>query len=164
MADDIATLKERAKSFAEGFARESGLNLTARVASEEAEGLVIAFDGPDSRLLVGRHGQGLDALQFLTLMVIHRRSSSGGGSGGPRLRVIYDADNYRKKREDTLKSLAAELAEQVRATGQEAVLDPLSPMERRIVHTALVDEPGIRTYSEGEDPDRYVIISPAAEE
>lgn len=161
MADDagaIATLKEKAIAFAQGFAQASGLDIEARVASEEPEGVVIAFDGSDARLLIGRNGQGLDSLQFLTLMVIHRRSG-----GGPRLRVIYDADEYRKRREDTLKSLAAELAEQVRATGHEAVLDPLSPMERRIVHTALVDEPGIRTYSEGEEPERYVIISPAEE-
>jgi len=74
---------------------------------------------------------------------------------------VFDADDYRIRREKTLKELADDLAAQVLSTGQEAVLDPLSPMERRIVHNALAEIPGVRTYSEGEEPDRFVIISPA---
>jgi spoIIIJ-associated protein len=159
-ADDAAAavgtdLKERARTFAEAVARTSGLEVTASVASEEAEGITIAFDGPDARLLVGRAGQVLDALQYLASLAVNRR-------GGQRLRIIFDAAGYRARRAATLQDLAQELATQVKATGQEAVLDPLSPMERRIVHTALAEDTAVRTYSEGEEPDRYIIISPAA--
>jgi len=153
--NDIATMKERARQFAEGFAAAAapGLDVTARVASEEAEGITLAFDGPDAHRLVGRNGQILDALGFIAGQVLNRR-------GNARLRILFDADNYRLKRETTLKKLATDLAEQVLATGQEAVLDPLSPMERRIIHNTLTDFPGIRTYSEGEEPQRYIIITP----
>lgn len=152
---EVGAAKERAQAFAEGFAASTGLEISARVTSDEPEGVTIAFDGPDARYLVGRAGQVLDALQYIASLSVNRRGSN------TRLRVIFDADSYRARREETLRSLAAELADQVRSTGQEAVLDPLSPMERRIVHTALAEESGIRTYSEGEEPERYVIISPA---
>lgn len=154
----MAELKERAKAFAEGVAAASGLEVTARIVDTEEESIVLAFDGPDARHFVGRGGQTLDALAYLAGLAIHRRPSSSGPS--PRLRIICDADGYRVRREQTLKELAAELSEQVRATGQEAVLDPLSPLERRIVHQALTDEPDIRTYSEGEEPERYIVIAP----
>ena len=146
--------KERARRFAEGLASASGLEITARIADEEPDALTIAFEGPDARLLVGRGGHVLDALQYLASLAVNRR-------GEPRLRLVLDADGYRARREATLKRLAEDLADQVKSTGQEAVLDPLSPLERRVVHTALAGDPGVRTYSEGEEPDRYIIISPA---
>ena len=147
-------LKERARTWAEGLVAASGLEVQVTVAADEPDGITLAFDGPDARWLVGRHGQVLDALQYLASLAVNRGS-------GQRLRVVSDADGYRARREATLKKLAHDLAAQVRSSGEEAVLDPLSPLERRIVHTALADEPGIKTYSEGEEPERYVIISPA---
>ena len=145
-------LKQGAMTFATGLAAASDMEVTVRLAQDEPEGVVIAFDGPDSRFFVGRSGQILDAMQYVASLIVNR--------GGQRLRIIFDADDYRARREQTLNELARELADQVRSTGQEAVLDPLSPMERRIVHQALSSESGIRTYSEGEEPERYIIISP----
>lgn len=144
----------RALEFAQGVAEASGMDMTAVVAKNEAEGVTIAFTGPDSRFFVGRAGQVLDSLQYLALLSVHKRGNS-------RFHITFDADNYRVRREQTLKNLATELAQQVEATGQEAVLDPLSPLERRIVHQALSEFPGIRTYSEGEEPERYIVIAPA---
>jgi spoIIIJ-associated protein len=156
--DTIDSAKERAIVFAEGFAAAADglLDIESSVASDEAEGIVLAFDGPDAHLLVGRAGRTLDALQYIASNVVNRRTNSRA-----RLHIVFDADGYRARREVTLKRLAAELAAQVLTTGQEAVLDPLSPLERRIVHNALKDEAGVRTYSEGEEPERYIIISPA---
>lgn len=142
-------------AFAEGLAESSGLEVTASVVKDEPEGLTIAFQGPDARLLVGRSGQVLDALQYIASLAVNGR----GGNG--RLHIVFDADDYRARREVTLQRVAQELAEQVLATGQEAVLDPLSPLERRIVHQAVVEIPGVRTYSEGEEPERYIVIAPA---
>ena len=148
-------LKTRAREFAEGLAKAvADFDLHTQVTSDEPENIRISFEGPDSPMFVGRNGQVLDALQTLASHIINRRS-------GQRLRITFDADLYRARREETLIKLAQDLADQVKSTGQEAVLDPLSPMERRIVHTALADDPGVQTYSEGEEPDRYIIISPA---
>ena len=151
------TAKERAIAFAEGLAAASGMDLVVMSREEGRDTLQIALEGPDSRHFVGRAGQVLDALQYLTQLSSNRRGLPPAG----RLRVIYDADSYRARREQTLRKLAQEVSEQVRATGQEAVLDPLSAMERRIVHQAISEEPGIRTYSEGEEPERYIVIAPA---
>jgi spoIIIJ-associated protein len=155
MPDVMETeLKARARTWAEGLAAASGLDVRATVAADEPDGVTLAFEGPDAHWLVGRHGQVLDALQYLASLGVNR-------GAGQRLRVLFDADGYRARREATLKKLAHDLAAQVKSTGQEAVLDPLSPLERRIVHTALADDPAVKTYSEGEEPERYVIISPA---
>ncbi len=153
--NDIQAVKDKALQWAEGVASAAApeLSLTARITSEEPEGLVIAFEGPDAERMVGRNGQILDAIGFIAGQVINRR-------GNARLRVLFDADDYRRKREETLVKLATELAEQVIATGQEAVLDPLSPMERRIIHNVVAEMDGAQTYSEGIEPDRYIIISP----
>lgn len=159
LADDtIEYAKRRATEFAEGFAAAASelLEITAFISSEEPEGIILGFEGPDAHLLVGRAGRTLDALQYIASNVVNRRSSRA------RLHVIFDADSYRSRRETTLKKLAADLSAQVVSTGEEAVLDPLSPLERRIVHNALKDIAGVRTYSEGEEPERYIIISPAA--
>jgi spoIIIJ-associated protein len=151
-----AALKGLAIEFAEGLAKASGLDISAAVMREEAEGMTIAFSGSDARYLVGKGGTTLDAIQYLTSLAVTRRSGAG-----QRFHIIYDADGYRERREATLKQLAADISAQVLATGQEAVLDPLSPMERRIVHQALSEQTGIRTYSEGEEPERYIVIAPA---
>lgn len=156
MADmmTIAQQKQRALEWAQGFAAASGLEVEAALARDEPESVLIAFDGPDARYLIGRSGQALDALQLLATFAL-------GRTAGGRLHILFDADGYRLRREQMLINLAREIAEQVRASGEEAVLDPLSPLERRIVHRALTEEAGIRTYSEGEDPHRYIVIAPA---
>lgn len=150
--------KQRALAFAEGLAAAvtGALDISAAIVGEETEGITIAFTGEDAHYLVGRGGKVLDALQYIASNVINRRANSR-----QRLHIVFDADGYRARREATLIKLATELAVQVASTGQEAVLDPLSPLERRIVHNALKDAPGVRTYSEGEDPERFIIISPA---
>lgn len=155
MADSAATaeIKEKVVTFARGFAEASGLDVSVRVSRDVGDSLTIAFDGPDSRFLVGRAGQVLDALQSLALNAYVRR-------GGPRVHLLFDADNYRERREKVLIDMAHDLAAQVEESGQEAVLDPLPSMERRIVHNALSDHPGVATYSEGEEPDRYIVIAP----
>ena len=157
------TSVERVRRFAEGFAAASGSDglqvFVARVEADGTDSVRVAFDGPDAHLLVGRRGQGLDALQLIAANAL--RGGAGRGEASGRVRVTCDADNYRGRREETLRQMAMELADEVKSSGQEAVLDPLSPLERRIVHTVLADDPGVTTYSEGEEPDRYIIISPA---
>ncbi len=158
-ATSDAAFTERAHAYAEAFASASGLELTATVTADDADGILLAFDGPDAHLLAAHRGQVLDALQLLAAYSLR----GALGRSGPRPpRLTLDADGYRAKRKATLCQMAQEFADEVKSSGQEAVLDPLSPLERRIVHTALADDPGVMTYSEGEEPDRYIIISPRA--
>ena len=150
-------LKQRAWDFAQGLAdaaTDGGMEITAELTRDEPEGVTISFQGEDSRWLIGKAGQALDALQTLASLIINRQA-------GSRLYITFDADNYRARREATLNKMAAEIADQVVSSGQEAVLDPMSPMERRIVHKALQERGDIRTYSEGEEPERYLVIAPA---
>jgi spoIIIJ-associated protein len=157
MADAVETLtelKERVTGWAQGLAAATGLDLTVQVTRDEGQALTIAFDGPDSKLLSGRRGEVLEALQVLA-------ASSCIGRGAPRLHLLFDAGGYRQRREEILTQMARELADEVISTGQEAELEPLPALERRIIHQVLVEIPGIRTYSEGEDPNRYIVIAPA---
>lgn len=109
--------------------------------------------GDDASEVIGRYGHGLNALQYLTVLVTQKRT-------GEHLRITLDAAGYRAKREAALVEQARSLAAEVAQAGQEAELDPLSAFERRIIHNALVDHPDVITYSEGVEPDRRVVIAP----
>lgn len=146
-------LKAQVLEFAQGFAETTGLDVTAEITRDEPEGVLIGFQGTDAKQLIGRGGQVLDALQVIAINSIM-------GQGRGRLRVTFDADGYRLRREKMLTDMANELADQVASTGQEAVLDPLPPLERRIVHQVLTERTDIQTYSEGEEPNRYIVIAP----
>lgn len=130
-----------------------GLDARAELQQASVEGVELAIEGPDAPALIGKQGQVLNSVQYLLGLMATRRL-------GERIRVTVDAENYRGRRAETLIKMARDLAAEVRAHNQEAVMDPLNAMERRIIHTALLEEPGIRTYSEGDEPDRRVVISP----
>lgn len=137
----------------QGLLNAAQLSAEAQVESREAEKVTLAITGADARLLVGPQGQALDALQYLLSLMTNKGHDQ-------RLRITVDADGHRARRASMLTTFAQDMAAQVAATGQEAITDPLNAMERRIIHTALVDHPEVQTYSEGDDPNRYVVISP----
>jgi len=116
------------------------------------EHVLINITGSDLGILIGRRGDTLEAIQFITNLAVAKRLSD-------RTRIILDVEGYRKRREDTLIKLAKKLAEKVKKTGNRIVLEPMSPQERRIIHTALQNEWRISTFSEGEEPHRRVVIS-----
>ena len=147
------TLPTRALALLQGFLDAAELDARAEAQPQDGEGVTLAITGPDACYLVGPRGQFLDAVQHLLLLMVHHTRDQ-------RPRLTVDADGYRARRTETLQRFAGELAEQVMGSGQEAVTDPLNPMERRIVHTALVDHPDVTTYSEGEEPGRYVVVTP----
>lgn len=109
--------------------------------------------GEDAGRVIGRHGNTLNALQYLTGLVTQKQT-------GEYSRLTVDADGYRERRQTALIEQARELAAAVTEAGQEAELDPLPAYERRIIHNALMDHPDVVTYSEGEGDDRRVIIAP----
>jgi spoIIIJ-associated protein len=112
---------------------------------------IIGEDEDDMALLIGRHGQTLDAIQELTRMVVGRRLDE-------RVRVIVDVEDYRKRRETRLEEKARETAERVLRTGEEEALEPMNPFERKIVHDAVAEIDGVESSSRGEEPDRSVVI------
>lgn len=130
------------------------MNLTVTIEIEEKEESVL-FDlkGEDLGILIGRHGQTLDALQYLTNLAANKNASEG------RIRIVLDVEDYRKRREETLVRLAHRLANKVKRRNQRIVLEPMSRHERKIIHMALQEDPQIATYSEGEEPYRKIVIA-----
>ncbi len=126
---------------------------TLTVNVQDEENILMDLKGDNLGLLIGRRGQTLDALQYLVSTVANRE-------GGEWARVIVDIEGYRARREETLKALARRLGSKVRGTGRRVALDPMTALERRIVHSELQDIQGIETHSEGRDPFRRVIILP----
>ena len=125
----------------------------AEMKSADADQVILDMVGGDTPRLIGRHGQTVNAIQYLVGIVTNRRMEA-------KVRVVVDAEGYRARREDALRKQALYLAKQVKEGGQEAVLDSLTANERRIIHTTLADDPDVYTYSEGEDPERRLVISP----
>lgn len=108
--------------------------------------------GNEMGILIGRRGQTLDALQYLTNIVVNRRSDK-------HVRIILDAENFRERRKQTLEQLSARLAERVVRTKREVVLEPMPPQERKIIHSELQDHPKVKTHSKGDEPNRRVVIT-----
>lgn len=120
--------------------------------SKDGEHWHINITGPELGILIGRRGDTLDALQYLTNLAVAKQMSE-------RVRIIVDVEGYRLRREETLVRLAKRLAEKVKRTGARVVLEPMNPHERRIIHTSLQDEARISTFSEGDNSNRRVVIS-----
>ncbi|HEY8028805.1 MAG TPA: RNA-binding cell elongation regulator Jag/EloR [Gaiellaceae bacterium] len=132
------------------------LGVEARVDVHENDDAVTATCfAADAGLLIGRHGQTIDAIQYLLNAISHRRGEE------PRKEVVVDAAGYRERRRATLESLALRTAEQVRATGEPADLEPMTAVERKVVHLVLKEREGVETRSEGTEPNRYVVVAPA---
>lgn len=107
--------------------------------------------GDDMGILIGKHGQTLDSLQYLTNLVANKNSNE-------RVRVIIDVEDYRDRRIETLNRLAARLADKVKRTGERVALEPMNPHERKIIHMALQGDRRVTTMSEGDEPYRHVVI------
>ena len=115
------------------------------------DGLYIHMIGDTLGILIGRRGETLDALQYLTSLQVNK-----GREG--YISVTLDTENYRAKREDSLRRLAQRMANRAQKTGRKVVLEPMNPYERRVLHTALQNHPAVTTHSEGEEPNRRVVI------
>ena len=131
----------------------SGVAATVRI-DESGEELVATLVGDDLGVLIGRHGQTIDALQYLANAIGHRTQ------GEDRARVVVDAAGYRARRAATLEASARRAAEQAAATSMRVELEPMTAGERRIVHELLKDDPEVETTSEGAEPTRFVVVLP----
>ncbi|MDR1572927.1 MAG: protein jag [Clostridiales Family XIII bacterium] len=139
-----------AESFFREVAEKMGLDINIR-AFENDECVFIEVDGKDSRTVIGKRGQTLDAIQYLTNLVMNKTQDK-------YIRVIVDVEGYRSRREKTLEQLAVKLAHKVEKTGRNVKLEPMNPYERKVIHATLQSNGRISTRSEGEEPYRRVII------
>lgn len=120
--------------------------------TEDDESILLKVTGKDSGIIIGRRGETLDALQYLTSLVVNKKSDT-------YKRVTIDIENYRQKREETLVKLADRLADRVIRYRRNVTLEPMNPYERRIIHSTLQNNNYVETYSVGEEPNRKVVIT-----
>jgi spoIIIJ-associated protein len=147
-SDAAAVLRELLERVAAAF------GIAGRVdVEEDEESLRATVAGHDLGVLIGRHGQTIDAVQYLASAVVFR--------SGVRKDVVVDAAGYRSRRQATLETLARRAARQACERGEPVALEPMTAPERRIVHEALKDDPEVETGSEGVEPNRHVVVAPA---
>jgi spoIIIJ-associated protein len=133
-----------------------GLGLDAEVRVAERDGVLAGeLEGEDVGLFIGRHGQTIDAVQHLAQRIVFP-------DGPSPVRVVIDANGYRARRADALRAEADDAADEAVSSGGPVELDPLPPFERRIVHEYLRDRGDVETHSEGNEPERYLVVTPLA--
>lgn len=142
-----------AEEFLTGVLERMGVEAALETRLDEDNIVVINIAGEDLGLVIGRRGQTLDALQFLVNQVANK-------SGGARARIVLDAQGYRERRAEALAGLARRMAERARRERRKVTLEPMNALERRVVHLALANVPGVETYSEGQEPERRIVIAP----
>ena len=142
--------EHEALDFLKDITEKMGLNLGFSVKTGE-DVVYIEMDGKDSGTIIGKRGQTLDSIQYLTSLVINKDKDQ-------YIKVVIDAENYRAKRQKTLEQLANRLAAKVVKTGKYVRLEPMNPYERKIIHATLQQNPDVNTRSEGEEPYRRVVI------
>ena len=148
---DRSTAAGKAQEFLQDLTRLMGVNVSVAVATDEEGNVRVNMEGDTLGILIGRRGETLDALQYLTSLLINKGQNT-------YTRVTLDTEGYRAKREEALIRLANRMANRAQKTGRVS-LEPMNPYERRILHSALQDHPTVTTHSEGEEPNRHVVIT-----
>ena len=150
--EQVAAMKKDAEKFLAGVFKAMELPVDIQIVyDKENDSLDINFDGEDMGILIGKRGQTLDSLQYLTSLVVNKEQEN-------YVRVKLDTENYRSRRKDTLENLARNIAFKVRKTRKAVVLEPMNPYERRIIHSALQGNKYVETYSEGNEPYRHLVV------
>ncbi len=152
--EEVAEMKEKARTFLENIFRCMGINVELTMEYDQKEGcLECTFSGDEMGILIGKRGQTLDSLQYLTSLVINKNKND-------YTRVKLDTEDYRARRADTLENLSRNIAYKVKRTRRPVALEPMNPYERRIIHSSLQGNRYVETYSEGEEPYRHVVVAP----
>lgn len=150
--EEIANMKAEAEKFLSGVFKAMNMEVEIKMEYKASEGnLDIEFIGQDMGILIGKRGQTLDSLQYLTSLVVNKETQG-------YVRVKLDTEDYRNRRKETLENLARSIAYKVRKTRKTVSLEPMNPYERRIIHSALQGNRYVETYSEGNEPYRHVVV------
>lgn len=152
--EEIARITAAAEKFLSDVFESMKCEVNMTIAYDQSTGcLNIDFSGDDMGILIGKRGQTLDSLQYLTSLVVNKEA-------GDYVRLKLDTEDYRARRADTLENLARNVAYKVKQSGRAIALEPMNPYERRIIHSALQHNRFVETYSEGEEPYRHVVVAP----
>lgn len=147
------TPKDVVKDFLSEVFEKMNLEVEIIAKFDEIEGVIdVELKGPEMGVLIGKRGQTLDSLQYLTNLAVNRKSDN-------YLRVKIDTEDYRRRRKETLENLAKNMAYKVKRTKRPVSLEAMNPYERRIIHSALQNDKFVVTHSEGEEPYRHVVIT-----
>lgn len=149
---DPATQEGKAQAFLQEITRLMGVDVSVHVRTDEEGAIRVNMQGDVLGILIGRRGETLDALQYLTSLQVNKGEED-------YTRVTLDSEGYRAKREEALIRLANRMANRAKKTGRRVSMEPMNPYERRILHSALQNTEGISTHSEGEEPNRHVVIT-----
>ena len=147
------SLLERTQEFCDELFAAMKVETTVNIDFREEDNVMnIDLSGSDMGILIGKRGQTLDSIQYLTSLVVNK-----GNAGYVRVKV--DTENYRARRKETLENLAKNIAFKVKRTKKPVFLEPMNPYERRVIHSALQNDPLVSTHSEGEEPYRKVVVT-----
>lgn len=149
---DPATQEGKAQDFLQQVTSLMGVDVSVHVRTDEEGAIRVNMQGDVLGILIGRRGETLDALQYLTSLQVNKGEED-------YTRVTLDSEGYRAKREEALIRLANRMANRAKKTGRRVSMEPMNPYERRILHSALQSTEGISTHSEGEEPNRHVVIT-----
>ena len=152
LAEVTDETKEAVSAFLKDTLKAMGMEVEIALDIDEDGSLSINMSGPNMGILIGKRGQTLDSLQYLANRVANKHQSG-------YVRVKLDTENYRARREETLKHLAKNIAHKVKRNRRPVALEPMNPYERRIIHSALQNDPYVTTHSEGEEPYRKVVVT-----
>ena len=148
-----SSVQDIAKTFLNEVFEAMGLTVVIDIKYDEIDNLMdIDLSGDEMGVLIGKRGQTLDSLQYLTSLVVNKDVEN-------YIRVKVDTENYRKRRKDTLENLAKNIAFKVKRTKRPVSLEPMNPYERRIIHSALQNDRYVTTHSEGDEPFRRVVVT-----
>lgn len=144
---------EKAVVFMEDMFKNMGLDAHVKAVLDEENTLNVDVSGDNMGMLIGRRGQTLDAVQYLVSLVVNRYSDE-------YIKVKVDTENYRQRRKESLENYAKSMASRAKKSGRKVILEPMNPFERRIIHSILQNDRYIETHSEGDEPNRQVVIVP----
>jgi len=151
-AEEAEKLEQKAEAFLKEIFDTMGTEVSLQTSFDHEDNeLDVRLTGNDMGILIGKRGQTLDSLQYLVSLVVNKHHDG-------YIRIKLDTENYRERREEKLTSLAENIAGKVRRTRKPVSLEPMNPYERRIIHSALQNDPYVTTYSEGEDPYRHIVV------
>lgn len=151
------TIEDQVRGFLQGVFEAMKIQVEISIQIDKEEGTMsIDLAGPEMGILIGKRGQTLDSLQYLTSLVANKSSEE-------YVRVKLDTENYRERRKETLEHLAKNIAYKVKRTRRPVSLEPMNPYERRIIHSALQNDRYVTTHSEGDEPFRRVVVTPKRE-
>ncbi|MGN1165539.1 MAG: RNA-binding cell elongation regulator Jag/EloR [Lachnospiraceae bacterium] len=147
------SVEDSVKTFLNDVFKAMDMEVEIITKVDEADKLIdVELKGDDMGVLIGKRGQTLDSLQYLTNLAINKHSDN-------YYKVKIDTEDYRKRRKETLENLAKNIAYKVKRTKRPVALEPMNPFERRVIHSALQNDKYVTTHSEGEEPYRHVIVT-----